>query len=80
MTSEVRPQITEEQARKFTKDANPWMSCDDCFDHLDEFVDLGVSEISEWGPAMLAHLDACEACRDEVESLRSLLGSDGEGA
>lgn len=79
MTAEVRPQLSEEQARKFVLDASPWMSCDECFDYLDEFMDLVdpvESHANGWVPAMVAHLAGCGACREEVESLRVLLSSD----
>lgn len=79
MTSGVRPQLSEQQAKQFVLDTRPWMSCDECFDYLDEFVDLvdpAEADVSEWVPAMLAHLAGCGACREEVESLRVLLSSD----
>lgn len=79
MNSEVRPQLSEEQARQFVLDARPWMSCDECFDHLDEFVDLAdlaEGDLDEWVPAMMAHLTGCAVCREEVESMRVLLSND----
>ena len=76
MTSDQRPPLTGEAAQKFVVDARPWMSCDECFERLDEFVDIPEAGIGEWAPAMRAHLDGCPACRDEVESLRQLIQSD----
>lgn len=79
MTSEVRPQLTDEQATQFVLDTNPWMSCDECFDYLDEFVELedtAQADVADWVPAMRAHLIGCGVCREEVESMRVLLSSD----
>lgn len=79
MTSEIRPQLSEEQAKQFLLDASPWMSCDECFASLDEFIDLEDSaeaERPEWLAAMRAHVSGCGVCREEVESLRVLLSND----
>ena len=52
----------------------PEIGCDDCFDLLDEYVDLQLAGHDADGaiPGMRAHLDGCPACREEHESLRAL--------
>lgn len=57
------------------------ISCEQCFDLLDEYVELELSgEGADRGvPGMRAHLDGCPACRDEHEALRELAGLDGGG-
>lgn len=54
-------------------DTRPWMSCDECFDHLDEYVEGSTMTTFEWMPAMTAHGAGCQACREEAESLTALL-------
>ena len=76
MTSHSSLQLTEEQAQRFVVDASPWMSCDECFDHLDEYVDRQSGASFEWLPAMKAHLTGCQVCREEMESLLALLDDD----
>ena len=45
----------------------PELTSEQCFERLDEHVDGG--EV----PGMAAHLDGCPACREDHESLRSLI-------
>lgn len=76
MSNNSSPQLTEAQAQRFVVDARPWMSCDECFDRLDEYVELPTTATFEWLPAMNAHVIGCQVCRDEVESLLLLLADD----
>jgi predicted anti-sigma-YlaC factor YlaD len=50
--------------------------CDECFDKLDEYVDLELrgANADELIAGMRPHLDGCPACREEYESLRELAG------
>jgi anti-sigma factor RsiW len=49
--------------------------CDECFEKLDEYVDLELqgSPADEHVPGMRAHLEGCPACREEYASLRALV-------
>jgi hypothetical protein len=52
----------------------PELLCDECFEKLDEYVDLelrGAAADLELA-GMRAHLVGCPACREEYESLREL--------
>ena len=53
----------------------PQVSCDECFERLDEYVELELEgrDAEARIPGMRAHLDGCPACREEHESLRALL-------
>lgn len=53
----------------------PELSCDECFDLLDVFVEFeqGGGDAGAAMPAMRAHLLGCSACRDDHDSLRALL-------
>jgi hypothetical protein len=56
----------------------PELGCDQCFDLLDEYVELELlgSDADSRVPGMSAHLEGCPACREEHESLRALLTAD----
>jgi hypothetical protein len=60
--------------------AGPEVGCDECFERLDEYVELEVAGRGADAalPGLRAHLDGCPACREEHESLRALV--DGERA
>ena len=51
------------------------LSCERCFDLIDEYVDLEVDghDADARVPGMRAHLAACPACSEEHESLRALV-------
>lgn len=76
MTVNPSAQLSDEQAQRFVVDTGPWMSCDECFDHLDEYVECSTTVTFEWLPAMVAHVAGCQACREEAESLLLLLAED----
>jgi anti-sigma factor RsiW len=54
----------------------PQVSCDECFERLDEYVELELegADAEARVPGMRAHLEGCPACREEHESLRELAG------
>jgi hypothetical protein len=55
--------------------SEPELLCDECFDRLDEYVELELvgAHAYEEIPGMHAHLEGCPACREEYESLRELV-------
>jgi hypothetical protein len=55
--------------------AGPEILCDECFERLDEYVELELSgaPADETVPGMRAHLEGCPACSDEYASLRALV-------
>jgi hypothetical protein len=59
--------------------AEPELLCDECFEKLDEYVDLELQGASadEQVPGMRAHLEGCPACHEEYASLRALV-NEGE--
>jgi hypothetical protein len=58
--------------------AGPEIGCDECFARLDEYVELEVAgeDANAAVPGLRSHLDGCPACREEHESLRSLVGGE----
>jgi anti-sigma factor RsiW len=53
------------------------LTCEECFDLLDVYVDSGLAgELAdERVPGMREHLAGCPACAEEHDSLRDLLSS-----
>jgi len=58
--------------------AGPEVSCDECFEHLDRYVEaeLDGGDIEAAVPGMSAHLEGCPACREEHDSLLELIASE----
>jgi anti-sigma factor RsiW len=55
--------------------AGPEISCEECFEQLDRYVELELSgaDADAAIPGMGAHLDGCPACDEEHRSLRALV-------
>jgi hypothetical protein len=55
--------------------AEPELLCDECFERLDEYVELELqgAKADDRVPGMRAHLEGCPACREEYQSLRDLV-------
>ena len=62
--------------------SGPELGCDDCFERLDEYVELELDgrDADAAIPGLRAHLDGCPACREEHESLRALVSSGPAGS
>ncbi|MGH3454806.1 MAG: hypothetical protein ACRDPQ_14495 [Nocardioidaceae bacterium] len=74
--TEQRPRaITRKVLRSLTQDSEPWLSCDDCFELLDEYVERRLADPGDVDTAMATHLEACPACAEEADSLQALLTS-----
>jgi anti-sigma factor RsiW len=58
--------------------AEPEVSCEECFELLDQYVDLQVAgeDADARLPGMRAHLEGCPACHEDHESLRELVAAD----
>ena len=58
--------------------AGPELTCEECFEHLDRYVDLEVDgqDADAAVPGMRAHLEGCPACHDDHESLRALVADE----
>ena len=57
--------------------AGPELSCDQCFEQLDRYVELELTGVDADAatPGMRAHLEGCSACAEDHESLRALLSA-----
>jgi hypothetical protein len=72
-----RPELKQALGRLLGP-AGPEVGCDECFDLLDEFVELELAgrDADAALPGLRAHLAGCPACREEHESLRALVGGE----
>ena len=61
--------LSAQAARSLTLDTEPYLSCDDCFDLVDGYVEALLSDPDHDQPAMRAHLAGCAACAEEARSL-----------
>jgi hypothetical protein len=57
----------------------PEVTCDECFELLDHFVELelGESDADTGVPGMEAHLQGCPACREEHDLLLAYASAHG---
>ena len=65
--------LSAETIASLLADTTPYLSCDDCFAQIDEYVERRIADPDYDDPAMKAHLAGCGACADEAETLRELL-------
>jgi len=63
---------------RLTGAAGPELSCEECFEQLDRYVELELdgADAEAAVPGMRAHLEGCPACHEDHDSLRALLESD----
>ncbi len=66
----------EKTVKRLLGPAEPEILCDECFEKLDEYVDVELcgGAADERVPGMRAHLEGCPACADEYSGLRELAG------
>lgn len=67
--------MSHDTLKRLLGPAEPELLCDECFEKLDEYVDLELQGASadEQVPGMRAHLEGCPACHEEYASLRALV-------
>ena len=71
----------DDSLKRLLGPAEPELLCDECFERLDEYVELelGGAAADERIPGMRAHLEGCAACREDYDSLRELVQSEPNG-
>lgn len=68
--------LSSETITSLLADTSPYLSCDDCFAQLDEYVERRLTDPHYENPAMRAHLVGCGACAEEAATLQELLEQD----
>jgi hypothetical protein len=69
---------TRRAAGRLLGPAESELSCDECFDQLDRYVELelaGGADVDLAVPGMRAHLEGCPACREDHESLKAFVAA-----
>ncbi len=69
----VRP-LTQDDVSRLTVTTEPWLSCDDCFEQVDAFVEEVLSGAAPVSEDFRVHLLGCSVCREEATSLATLVG------
>lgn len=62
--------------QRLVKTTEPWLSCEDCFELLAEYVEVRLADPSAAAPEMHVHITACPACAEEAASLTVLVAGD----
>jgi hypothetical protein len=73
--------MDENTLKRLVGPAEPELLCDECFEKLDEYVELELegAPADDRIPGMRAHLEGCPACQEDHESLRELVRGDEPG-
>jgi hypothetical protein len=66
--SQAHTPMSPQVARRLILDT-PYLSCDDCFNLVDTYVDELLTDSDYDQPAMRTHLAGCAACAEEARSL-----------
>ena len=79
--SDDNPLTTHPVLRRLLGPAERELTCEQCFELLDEYVELEQANAAADRriAGMRAHLDGCSACHEEHDSLLALLASDRRG-
>jgi len=74
MTDETTPELVA----RLLGPVGPEVTCDECFELLDQYVDLELAgeDADQRLPGVRAHLEGCPACREDHESLRDLVAGE----
>ena len=71
------PHAHDDLLRRLLGPAGPELTCDQCFEELDRYVELELrhdtTRADELIPGMRAHLEGCQACDEEHASLHALV-------
>ena len=70
--------MNDETLKRLLGPADPELLCDECFERLDEYVELELqgAAADDRIPGMRAHLEGCPACREDYDSLREFVRHD----
>ncbi|MBI4901583.1 MAG: hypothetical protein HY829_14075 [Actinobacteria bacterium] len=71
-----RKHVDLRAARLLTLDTEPYLSCAECFDRMDEYVEALLADPAYDDERMRTHLTACPACAEEAQSLMLLVAED----
>jgi hypothetical protein len=69
---------TDDLVKRLLGPAGPELTCEQCFDELDRYVELELAGASanQRVPGMRAHLEGCPACQEDHESLLAFVAAE----
>jgi hypothetical protein len=78
--SDHDPARTADVLGRLLGPADPELTCDECFEQLDRYVELELagSDADAAVPGMRPHLEGCPACAEDHDSLAALLTAERE--
>ncbi len=68
--------LSAAQAQSVIAPSEPWLSCDDCFEQVDGYIEDLVHHREVLNEPLRVHLARCPACFDEAETLIELVAGD----
>jgi hypothetical protein len=73
----MTPHKDDRLLREVLGPIGPELSCEECFDELDRYVELELAgeDADAAIPGMHAHLEGCPACHEDHVSLRAFVTS-----
>ena len=75
---ERETELTAEATARLLLDTSPYLSCDECFERIDRYVEQRQRDMSHHDVAMETHLAGCGVCAEEARTLEELLNQDAE--
>lgn len=72
MTDRTTP-LTPASAEQLLVDTSPYLSCDECFARIDQYVERTTESPAYRDLRMETHLRGCGVCADEAAALAELL-------
>lgn len=70
------PRSPDEAIARLIADTSPYLSCDECFTRLDEYVESRLRDPQHTDATMQIHLRGCSQCHEEAEALLELVALD----
>ena len=67
------PVLTDRAVHDLLVDTEPYLSCDDCFERIDAYVEQVVADPAHQDREMATHLDGCGVCAEEAQALQELI-------
>jgi hypothetical protein len=71
----------QELLRRLLGPSGPQITCDECFELLDKYVELELAgeDADSRLPGMREHMQGCSACDEDHESLRDFVRLESQG-
>ena len=67
------PALTNRAVENLLVDTEPYLSCDECFERIDQYVEQLHADPAHDDPEMATHLAGCGVCAEEAQALQELL-------